>query len=157
MSQADPPYIRPAEHSELDALVAMVRDQGVHGWTPGAFLSELRLVWSHVDVAVEPWARTPSGVIVFWHVADELQLLNIAVRPERRRRGVGRALMQHLLERAMALGAQRITLEVRRSNKAAQSLYRALGFGVSGFRRGYYAADGDDAVLMSWEASEAGG
>ncbi|MEX2549223.1 MAG: GNAT family N-acetyltransferase [Nitriliruptoraceae bacterium] len=78
---------------------------------------------------------------------DEGHVLDIAVVPEQRRRGVGTALMVALDAALRARGAAALTLEVRTGNLGAQGLYRHLGFTVEGRRPGYYP-DGEDALLM---------
>jgi ribosomal-protein-alanine N-acetyltransferase len=75
---------------------------------------------------------------------DQEHLVSIAVIPESRKKGVGQALLDHLIER-MQTGS--LKLEVRRSNKAALELYRKNGFVQTGVAHSYYA-DGEDAVLM---------
>jgi ribosomal-protein-alanine N-acetyltransferase len=88
-----------------------------------------------------------AGFVVAWRVLDELHVADLAVRPERRRRGVARALLEDL--KAAGPGVSWIGLEVRASNAAALALYRGLGFSESGVRKGYYADTGEDAVLMA--------
>ena len=103
-----------------------------------------------------PWARLRAardekgrllGYCLFWHVIDELHLLNVAVEVESRRRGIGRALVEDLLGYAREHEAVRILLEVRASNAAAIALYDRLGFSRFNVRVRYYA-DGEDAVEM---------
>ncbi|MCL6611035.1 MAG: ribosomal protein S18-alanine N-acetyltransferase [Peptococcaceae bacterium] len=89
-----------------------------------------------------------AGYAGMWIVLDEAHVTNVAVHPELRGRGVGRALMTELLGRAAVLGADRITLEVRVSNRAARSLYKSLGFVEKGLRRKYYSDNNEDAVIM---------
>jgi ribosomal-protein-alanine N-acetyltransferase len=89
-----------------------------------------------------------AGFAVTWRVADELHLLNVAVRPSLRRRGLGERLMQDMLAHARAHDVRGVYLEVRRSNEPAIDLYRKLGFWASGLRAGYYS-DGEDALCMS--------
>jgi ribosomal-protein-alanine N-acetyltransferase len=81
-------------------------------------------------------------------VAGELQINDIAVDPDARRRGIGGRLLDELLARARRGGASRATLEVRPSNAAARELYARRGFFEAGRRRGYYADTGEDAILM---------
>ena len=71
----------------------------------------------------------------------------VAVDPLQRRQGLGRQVLQALLSHGQRLGAERATLEVATSNTAAVALYRALGFGDAGIRRGYYR-NGDDALIQ---------
>lgn len=84
-------------------------------------------------------------------VADEAELLTIAVAPEARRQGEGRALLDGFLRTARARGAETAFLEVAADNAAALALYRWSGFAEAGRRRGYYHSPGNppvDALVM---------
>lgn len=91
-----------------------------------------------------------------WVVLDEAHVTNLAVTPARQRQGCGRRLLSALIELAAALGADRLTLEVRRSNRAAQMLYLQHGFVACGARRNYYADTQEDAVVMVKEGLRTG-
>ena len=106
---------------------------------------ELARPWSRMWVAREDDAV--AAYVVSWHVADELHVLNIATRADRRRRGAARALMDEVLAYARAKGVRHVLLEVRRSNAPAIALYRAVGFSVMGVRARYYPDD-EDAIEM---------
>jgi ribosomal-protein-alanine N-acetyltransferase len=82
-------------------------------------------------------------------VADEVQLLNVAVHPGRRRGGVGEILVRSVLEHAVARRARGVILEVRVANVPARRLYARLGFRMTALRRSYYGA-GQDGMLMEW-------
>ncbi len=84
-------------------------------------------------------------------VADEAEIITVAVSPASRRCGIGRALTEQMLHDAEVLGAASMYLEVRASNSAARALYTALGFEEIGVRRGYYRAPREDAILMRRE------
>jgi [ribosomal protein S18]-alanine N-acetyltransferase len=90
------------------------------------------------------------GQIGVRHVVGELHVTTLAVRPERRRQGYARALMDAAL--AAFPEARRVHLEVRPSNAAARSLYSALGFATTGLRRRYYGDE--DALLMTLNLRE---
>ena len=103
-----------------------------------------------------PWSRLwiaradGDGIVGFlasWHVADELHVLDVLTRVDRRRRGIGRALLRTCLGYAREHRLSRVLLEVRRSNAAAIALYRDLGFFAMGVRFRYYPDD-EDAVEM---------
>jgi ribosomal-protein-alanine N-acetyltransferase len=79
--------------------------------------------------------------------SDEAHVMTIAVRPEKRRRGHARTLIQAALAVPVAAGVRRVYLEVRPSNTAARSLYESLGFRTTAVRRGYYGDE--DALLMT--------
>lgn len=92
--------------------------------------------------------RGPCAWIEYRVVADEAELIEIAVAPRARRRGHGRRLIAHLVDDARGRGVGAIHLEVRAGNRAARALYTACGFIDVGRRRRYYA-DGEDAVVCS--------
>jgi [ribosomal protein S18]-alanine N-acetyltransferase len=94
------------------------------------------------------------GYICFWPVADEIQLLNLAVRPDCRHKKVGRRLMGFLLQQAREKKMQKIFLEVRPSNRIALDLYYSLGFKILYRRPGYYRHEGEDALVMVRSAGE---
>jgi ribosomal-protein-alanine N-acetyltransferase len=96
--------------------------------------------------------RTPecavAGFCAFWLVFDEIHINNVAMRPKFRGRGIGTALLLHVLTEARNLGARRATLEVRASNEGARRLYDRLGFYVAGTRRNYYSNPVEDALVL---------
>ena len=112
------------------------------------------LVWEieHSDVTRIWVARAPDDPVVgfcsCWLVFDELHIHTVAVRPAWRRRGIARTLMDGVLGAAAAEGATRATLEVRRSNEAARSLYAGLGFVERGVRPRYYTRPVEDALIL---------
>ncbi|MDD5306271.1 MAG: ribosomal protein S18-alanine N-acetyltransferase [Deltaproteobacteria bacterium] len=102
--------------------------------------------WSRVVVASSQ--NRPVAFMVYWVVSTELHLLNLAVHPRWRRRGLGRMLVDHLLAEARMEGRIEVLLEVRVSNNAAQDLYRRVGFHEIMVRRRYYSDNGEDALVM---------
>lgn len=86
-----------------------------------------------------------------WHVLDEGQITNIAVKPEYRRFGIASALLEHLKKSAKELGIILMELEVREGNQAAIGLYKKQGFETVGRRRRYYKNPTEDAILMNLE------
>jgi len=135
--------IGPAAASDI-AAVALV--DGPTQLGEDKVRAELALPWSRVWVAREG----PQGVVafaIFWHAADEVQLLNLATRSDRRRRGIARALMNAVVAYARENAVRMVLLEVRRSNLAAIELYLALGFLTTRERAAYYP-DGEDALEM---------
>jgi ribosomal-protein-alanine N-acetyltransferase len=114
---------------------------------------ELERAWARIWVARGEPGGEPLGFALAWHAADEVHLLDLAVDPEARRRGVGRELVGAVLGYAREAEARLVLLEVRASNDAAIALYRSSGFSENGVRRGYYSDNGEDAVEMSVELS----
>ena len=86
--------------------------------------------------------------ISMYHNQDELEILNLAVRPEQRRQGHGRLLVRLAMARAAKMGIGRALLEVRAGNVPALALYADAGFTQIGLRRTYYADTGEDALIM---------
>jgi ribosomal-protein-alanine N-acetyltransferase len=87
-----------------------------------------------------------AGYIVAWRVEGELHIANLAVHPGRRRAGIADTLLRHVLK--TEADASWIGLEVRASNAPARALYRRFGFREAGIRKGYYADEGEDAIVM---------
>lgn len=143
--------LRPGEARDVPSLVQVDAHSPGGGWQREGFEQELGLAWSRTVVAEADGEVV--GFAVYWAVAGELELLNVAVHPTARRRGIGRRLVEHLAGEARRLGGTRILLEVRRGNAGARALYEALGFVESGVRKGYYDGGGEDAVLMEWPLS----
>jgi ribosomal-protein-alanine N-acetyltransferase len=88
-----------------------------------------------------------SGFVGFWIIIDEAHIANVAVLPALRRRGIGKALVAALVEYAKNLNCTGLTLEVRRTNTAAVSLYEQTGFKTEGVRPLYYE-NSTDALIM---------
>lgn len=116
-------------------------------WSAAEFEEELARNFAEVWVVEE--AGVLAGYAVAWFVADDAEILTIGTDPERRRRGVGRRLVERLKVSARERGARSLMLEVRASNTAGQALYRSQGFAPIDVRRRYYA-DGEDACVMAW-------
>ena len=97
--------------------------------------------------------RTPesptAAFCAFWRVADQAHINNLAVRPELRRRGLGSQLLEAIIAEARRLGAGTLSLEVRRSNLAAQRLYLRAGFREEAVRKSYYTQPVEDALVLS--------
>jgi len=92
-----------------------------------------------------------AGYLTLYAAAWEMEILNIAVHPSRRRRGYGRRMLSHVLQLCRKMGIKHGFLEVRRSNVPAQGLYRAFGFQEVGVRKGYYPDNREDAIIMRLE------
>ena len=120
--------------------------EGLAGMSEQSLRDELARPWSRIWVARHA-GSTVAAFLVSWHVADELHVLNVATRPDVRRRGLARALMNEVVGYARQHHLRHVLLEVRRSNAAAIALYRSTGFFAMGIRARYYADD-EDAVEM---------
>ena len=89
------------------------------------------------------------GYCGFLYVLDEAEIPNVCVKESARRRGVGREMLNALINEAEKLGIVMLYLEVRESNLAAKGLYEALGFVENGIRKNFYEQPVENAVLMS--------
>ena len=143
-------FFSPLTVADLDEVLDIERRSFPEPWSRGMFLHELKLPLSRSIVArADDPPHDLLGYICWWLVGDEIQILNVAVHPERRRHGIGRALVELVFAEVEAQHVSTITLEVRRESTAAIALYRSFGFTESGMRRHYYGR-GADAVLMTW-------
>ena len=125
-----------ADVAELDESTRMNEDH---------LRTELAREWARTWVARE--GTSVVGYLLTWHVADELHVMNVATRADRRRQGIARALMNEAVAYARDKHVKHMLLEVRRSNAAAIALYRGFGFFAMGVRARYYPDD-EDAVEM---------
>ncbi len=93
-----------------------------------------------------------AGMLVMWQIIDEAHIGTLATDPDFRWQGIARRMLAYALLEAARQGIQKVFLEVRRGNIAAQALYKSFGFEVSSIRRHYYQDTGEDALLMTLDA-----
>lgn len=140
-------FERLTSRDDLDGILALDDVCFHRPWTRADYERELAdPARCHIHVA-----RTEGRLIAycsFWRIFDEAHINNFAVHPDWRRRGIGRALLDHSLAAAAAAGAPKATLEVRRSNDAAIALYEHGGFVRAGQRRAYYTHPVEDAIIL---------
>ena len=120
-------------------------------WSENSVVSELKnklALW----LVAEEEGRV-SGYIGSQTCGDESDVMNVAVHPDFRRRGIAEALVNRLVEELKAIDSHSLTLEVRASNVPAISLYEKLGFSEVGRRKNYYRNPREDALIMrkEWE------
>ena len=150
---SEPPVrLRPGNVGDLDDVMRIMN---------GAFRPCFGEAWTRsqcagimpmhgVTLTIAEAGRVPVGFSLVRAVADEAELLLLAVDPAEQRRGIGQALLDEFVAGALAAGAHRLHLEVRDGNPAVE-LYRASGFSAAGRRRNYYRGpDGEtyDAVTL---------
>jgi len=142
------------EEKDLPAVLAIERVSFPNPWHESTFRGEIQnRSLSFPLVMVQTEDNQVVGYIIFWQIGDEVQVNNIAIHPDFRRRGLGETLLRHALARAKQQGANYVSLEVRQSNFAAQALYRKLGFQSLGVRRFYYSNPAEDAIVMGLDLS----
>lgn len=143
------PYlVRPMTAADAPDCEAIERGLRPAPLPPTDFKAELgRRIASYL-VAAGPGGRA-VGLIGLWYMADEAHIVDLAVRADRLRRGIGGLLVIAAIEQARLRSASVATLEVRASNAAARGLYAGFGFTERGVRTGYYQGDREDAVIMT--------
>lgn len=132
---------------DVDAVYAIEQATFSTPWSRQSFVDEMTTNKCARYVVAEENGR----VIAYagaWLVFEEGHITNIAVQAEERGRGVGTAVTRALMQYAANMGVQYLTLEVRKSNLAAQKMYKSLGFLELGVRKRYYEDNGEDAYLM---------
>ncbi len=137
---------------DLEQVMAIERASFNAPWSRQLFLTEFRNpAVSTLLVALDGrlTSRRVAGYIVFWIVADEVHIMNLAVAQKKRRQGIGEELVRYGLRYGHRKGAGVAFLEVRASNSAAQGIYSRLGFTRAGLRKGYYDSPREDAVVMT--------
>jgi ribosomal-protein-alanine N-acetyltransferase len=140
--------IRAMTMEDLDEVMAIETDIYDYPWTRGIFQDCMRVGYlCHVfeqDDGIKAYGVLSVG-------AAEAHVLTLCVRPDSQRQGLGRMMMEHLLELASQAGTETMLLEVRPSNESAIRLYHQLQFNEVGTRPDYYpSADGrEDALIMA--------
>jgi ribosomal-protein-alanine N-acetyltransferase len=143
--------LRRMKAEDLAAVLAIERASFPNPWPASTFLGEVQnSPVSHPYVAVtgSGGREVLIGYVIFWLIADEAQINNIAVHPEFRKQGIGESLLRRALDLIRGLGGSFVILEVRLSNQTARNLYLKLGFSELDRRQGYYLNPEEDALVM---------
>lgn len=134
------------EQSDSKALAELDRECFSVPWSEKSFFDEAANPMANYVIAKED--NMIVGYAGFWQVADEGQITNIAVKKEYRRRKIASSMVDRLIKKAMENELSVLSLEVRKSNNAAVSLYSSRGFKIVGERKNYYVSPVENAVLM---------
>jgi [ribosomal protein S18]-alanine N-acetyltransferase len=140
--------LRKLELHDLNEIERIERASYPTPWSRSMFAGELAKPSSLSLGAFDPESGELVGYLVISRYVDAWHVMNVAVTPERRRRGIARMLLEHLFEVTASDERRGYTLEVRVSNEGAIKLYEALGFVARGVRRGYYTDNREDALIM---------
>jgi ribosomal-protein-alanine N-acetyltransferase len=147
--------VEPGTFEDLDSVMEVMEaafgDRFGEAWTRSQCAGILPMAGVQLVVARDGDSGAAVGFSLYRHVADESELLLLAVSPKHRRRGIGRVLLRQFLDHADSGGAARVHLEVRDGNPAIE-MYRSAGFAPVGRRRNYYhGVDGRqfDALTFS--------
>ena len=147
VAPAAPFRILPATRGDIDAVYAIAEACFPQPWPWAELSKELERDYATLRV-LRPTDAPIAGFLDFWHVHGEVQIMNVAVRPELQGQGYGSALLADALRVATEQAATFAVLEVRPSNAAAIRLYERHGFARMGRRPRYYSDNQEDALVM---------
>lgn len=152
------PYIRLIREEDVAQIHAIEQQCFAMPWSEESILHDVRENVVARWLVLDDGAGTVLAYAGMWFVLDEAHVCNVAVHPQHQRKGYGRRIFSALCDMAQANSMSLMTLEVRRSNLAAQALYHACGFLDVGYRKRYYEDNKEDALIMyrefSYEAPE---
>lgn len=139
--------IREMTEKDIDGVLDIEREVFITPWSREAFVLEITenqlaryIVAEKDDIIV--------GYGGLWLILDEGHITNIAISSPYRGQGIGNLMIEKLIDTCEKRGIYNMTLEVRKSNLIAQSLYKKYGFIDCGVRKGYYSDTKEDAVIM---------
>lgn len=140
--------ISPMQKSQIDEVLKIEEQAyGDHHWSKDSFYGELSNDLAHYYSAFDIEDNL-VGYAGSWQILDEAHITTIAVKPELKRKKIGEALLNRILEDCYKNEIKYITLEVRASNAPAINLYEKYGFKSLGTRKGYYQNNNEDALIM---------
>ncbi len=144
---AVPVVITPMRRRHLRQVLRIDHAVYPRPWSLGLYLGELATTEGRSYLVARQGTQVVgyAGLMV---IAGDAHVTTVAVAPAHQHRGHATRLLLVLVREAVALGADRITLEVRASNVSAQRLYSRFGFAPAGARKGYYVDNREDAVIM---------
>ena len=132
--------------ADLKAVQAIEQESFHDSWAIESWVAELNSsIAKYIVLEQEDIIKGFAG---FWLIAGEAQVTRVAVAKDARGQGLGKILTAALIAAAWQDGAEAVTLEVRKSNIAAQTVYTQTGFTVSGVRPHYYEDNKEDAIIM---------
>lgn len=135
--------------ADMDEVMAVERTAYQFPWSSGFFRQEMQVACARSILAESDGKAV--GYILYWLLPGAIDIHNLAVHADYRRRGIARALLQRVINQAKVQSIARVMLEVRKSNVPAQKLYESAGFSVTAIRKGYYSDNDEDALAMTLE------
>lgn len=137
---------RPMLEEDLEQVVEIEKTSMPSPWSKELFEEELHREAAHYFV-LEVEGKV-AGYMGYWEAPQEAHIINLAIGPDFRKKGLGFQMMDYCMEYARKRGAGLATLEVRQSNEAAQALYEKMGFRTVAIRKQYYSDNQEDAIVM---------
>ena len=136
------------DYSHVDEIYEISAKAFHTPWSLDSIHSELNNTLAKYVVAIDEENNSVVGFAGMWIIAGEGNITNIAVSDSYKHKGIGYNLILGLIELCKENNCSDLTLEVRVSNKIAQSLYEKVGFINEGIRKKYYEDNGEDAIIM---------
>lgn len=139
--------VREMRESDIDRILEIERESFSPPWSREAFLLEItkNILAKYIVAEINGNVVGYGGI---WLIIDEGHITNIAVDEKYRGLGVGNRILEGLIQLCIDRNIKAITLEVRKSNEIAKSLYKKYGFVEHGIRPGYYLDNNEDAIIM---------
>ena len=138
------------EISDIPEVASLEREVFTDPWSADSFLAEVE---RRPEIGYPMVLRERGALIAYavvWFIVDEIHIGNLAVRPDRQGEGLGRSLLEHILEEGRRRALVFATLEVRPSNVRARELYESFGFREVARRKNYYRDDREDALVLAY-------
>jgi [ribosomal protein S18]-alanine N-acetyltransferase len=139
--------IREMVLADVEQVMVVEKASFTTPWTTDIFYKEI-IDNAHAYYYVIEIDKKIVGYVGMWIVIDDAQITNIAILPEYRRKRLGEKLFSFVMQLLRTVQVERLSLEVRVSNIAAQKLYRKFGLVPGGIRKNYYTDSGEDAIVM---------
>jgi [ribosomal protein S18]-alanine N-acetyltransferase len=140
--------LRPAGEADIDAVARIERACFADPWSEESFRRLLDVAPAIFLVAIFPPAPDVCGYVIAFAVGEDAEILNVAVEPAFRGKGLAGQMLDAVLIQLGARGVRTAFLEVRESNAAARSLYKSRGFSEIGRRQRYYRRPVEDALVL---------
>jgi len=144
-----PSSLRPFSESDFEQILQIESKIHVAPWNQFQFEGETSKPYSHLWVLTDDETDSEiMGYVVFWDMKESFEILNLGVAPSHQRQGLALKIVRSVVNQALRAGAQRLILDVRKSNAPALLLYQKLGFSITQIRKGFYS-NGEDGYFMT--------
>lgn len=157
VEQESPPapiYIRKARSKDIAQIMEIEIEQFPHPWKRDYFISELTHDISFFYVAENKRTGELAGLIIYWIFGETMELHHIATAGNYKKKGIGKQLLEFMLEMAKQEQVAEVFLEVRESNTVAIGFYEAFGFQQAGVRKNYYSEPVENALIYRLEIKQ---